>query len=67
MTVLVRRLTMGALTAALAALWAIVIVRLDPHAQALCAAAPRLAATLGLAFVAAAGFLVGAAPGRSDL
>ena len=65
MTVLARRLAAGALAAALAALWAIVIVRLDPHAQAFCAATPRLAVTLGLAFAGMA-FLIGVAPGRSN-
>jgi hypothetical protein len=63
---LARRLVAGLITAAFAALWAILIVRLDPHAQAICAAMPSLAVTLGLAFAGAA-FLIGVAPGRSDL
>jgi hypothetical protein len=60
-----RRLLAGLIAAALLVLWAILIVRIDPHAQALCAAMPDLAVTLGLAFPGAA-FLIGAAPGRTD-
>jgi hypothetical protein len=56
---------MRGLAAVLKVLWAILIVRFNPHAQAICAAMPHLAVTLGLAFAGAA-FLIGAAPGRSD-
>jgi hypothetical protein len=60
-----RRLMAGLLTAALMVLWTALIVRFNPHAQAICAALPQLALTLGLAFAGVA-FLIGAAPGRSD-
>jgi hypothetical protein len=42
-----------------------VIIRIDPHAQAICAAVPQLAVTLALAFAGLA-FLIGIAAGRSD-
>jgi hypothetical protein len=61
----VRRLMAGLLTAALMVLWTALIVRFNPHALAFYTATPQLAVTLGLAF-AGAGFLIGAAPGRSD-
>jgi hypothetical protein len=60
-----RRLMTGLFTAALMVLWTALIVRHSPHAQVVCAAAPQLAVTLGLAFAGAA-FLIGAEPGRSD-
>lgn len=66
MMVLARRLATGLIAAALTALWAILIMTLDPHALAVFGAAPRLAVTLGLTF-AGAGFLIGIAPGRSGL
>jgi hypothetical protein len=53
------------LAAVSAALWAILLVRIDPHALAICAAMPHLAVTLGLEFAGVA-FLIGAAPERSD-
>ena len=65
MMVLAQRLAMGVLAAALTALWAVLIMRFNSHAQAICAAMPHLAVTLGLAFAGTA-FLMGVAPGRHD-
>ena len=56
---------MRVLAAVLKVLWAVLIVRFNPPAQAICAAMPHLAVTLELAFAGIA-FLIGAAPGRSD-
>jgi hypothetical protein len=54
MMVFARRLATGVLAAALAAVWAVLIMKLNPHAQAICAAVPQPAVTLGLAFGGAA-------------
>ncbi|MGZ5499517.1 MAG: hypothetical protein ACXWHI_12395 [Candidatus Aminicenantales bacterium] len=61
-----RRMVKGTLAAAATALWVMLIVTIDPHAEVICAAMPHLAVTLGLAFAGVA-FLIGIAPGRSDL
>ena len=63
--VLARRLALGVFAAALAAVWAVLIMKLNPHAQAICAAMPHLAVTLEIAFAGVA-FLIGAALERSD-
>lgn len=56
---------MRVLAAVLKVLWAVLIVRFNPHARAICAAMPQLAVTLELPFAGVA-FLIGAALERSD-
>ena len=56
----------GMLAATIMGLWTTLVVALDPRALAICAAAPDLTLTIGLTFAGLA-FLIGIAPGRSDL
>jgi hypothetical protein len=51
--------------AVLKVLWTALIVKFNPHDQAICAAMPHLALTLEIASAGVA-FLIGTAPGRSD-
>ena len=52
-----RRLAKGVLAAALAALWTMLIVTIDPHALAFYTATPQLAVTLGWCSLAPASSL----------